>query len=207
MIFERIRRIRTEFVRLGRIIFSWAKSRRILNRVYPKFPMGVYALFILLSPFAQIGTAEAPVMAAEDIAQIELRKDNEQLKGELRAFLNRYHSQLGEEYINAVVSVENKYQMKGFAKLATAVALNESYLGKVYPKGSHNIWGLGASTPQRWINYRSWKEGATDFYRVIKRLGMRKVTYENLLKVSRPYVGTSKWQHWGNKIWRFYQKI
>ncbi|MEX0887926.1 MAG: hypothetical protein WDZ67_00930, partial [Patescibacteria group bacterium] len=94
-----------------------------------------------------------------------------------------------------------------FAKLATAVALNESYLGLVYPQGSYNIWGIGASSPDRWIDYDSWKEGATAFYQVVKRLGMSRVNQEELLQISRAYVGTANWRQWGNKIWKFYRKI
>ena len=207
MIFKRIRQIRASLAPRKRVAFSWAKSRRTLRRLYSKFLMGIYALLILLSPFAQISTAHAPVMAAEDIAQIDHQKETEELREELRLFLRYYNSSLGSDYIEAVISVENKYKMVGFSKLATAVALNESYLGKVYPKGSYNIWGLGASSPSRWIDYDSWKEGATDFYKVVKRLGMNRVTYQELLKISRAYVGTSKWRQWGDKIWRFYRRI
>ena len=207
MIFERIRKFWAKLVRLRRIVFSWTKIRKTFRNLYPKALIYVYAFFILLSPFAKISTAHAPVMAAENVAQINRQKEIEGLRKDLRLFLRRYNSSLGSDYIEALIAVESKYKIKGFSKLATAVALNESYLGKVYPKGSYNIWGLGASTPHRWIDYDSWKEGATDFYRVVKRLGMSRVTYQDLLKISRAYVGTSKWQNWGNKIWSFYRRI
>jgi hypothetical protein len=167
----------------------------------------VYAVFILFSPFAKISTAHAPILAAEDVVQIDHQKEVDRLRKDLRFFLQRYHSKLGSEYIEAIIAVENKYGMEGFSKLATAVAFNESYLAQVYPEGSYNIWGLGATSPSRWIDYDSWKEGATGFYKVIKRLGMNRVTYQELLKISRAYVGTSKWRQWGDKIWSFYRRI
>ncbi|MEX0587303.1 MAG: hypothetical protein WD940_01150 [Patescibacteria group bacterium] len=207
MIFKRIRKIRTKLVRLGRTVFSWPKIRQGLLAIYPRVLVGVYALFILFSPFAHINTADAPVMAAEDLARIERQKELAELRAELRTFLRRYRSNLGSEYIEAVIGVEERYRMPGFAKLATAVALNESYLGKVYPQGSYNIWGIGASSPDRWIDYDSWKEGATAFYQVVKRLGMSRVNQEELLQISRAYVGTANWRQWGNKIWKFYRKI
>ena len=207
MIFRDIRTFWAKMVRLGRIAFSWAEKRKTLRIIYPKALIYVYAIFILLSPFAKISTAHAPVLAAVDVAQIERQKETVQLKKELRFFLRRYNSSLGSDYIEAILAVENKYRMKGFSKLATAVAFNESYLAQVYPEGSYNIWGLGASSPSRWIDYDSWKEGATDFYKVVKRLGMDRVTYQDLLKISRAYVGTSKWRQWGDKIWRFYRRI
>ena len=207
MVFERFRKFWAKLVRLGRIVFSWAKSRKTLRRFYLSFLIGIYVIFILAAPFAMVGTAHAPVFAAVEIRQIKQQKENQKLRKQLRTFLKRYNSVLGSEYIEAMVAVESKYRLKGFSKLATAVALNESYLGKVYPAGSYNIWGLGATSRDRWIDYDSWKEGATDFYKVVKRLGMNRVNYQDLFKVSRAYVGTSKWQQWGNKIWRFYSQI
>lgn len=207
MVFRKIRKIWAKKAPRKRVAFSGAKIRQILRSLYLKVMVGAYAIFVLFSPFAQIGTAHAPVMAAEDVEQIEYQKEIESLKKELRLFLKRYNSQLGSEYIEAVIAVERKYQIEGFSKLATAVALNESYLGKVYPPGSYNIWGLGATSPHRWIDYDSWEEGATDFYKVVRRLGLKEISYQELLKVSRAYVGTSKWQQWGDKIWRFYLQI
>ena len=207
MIFKRIGKIWANLAPRKRVASSVAKNHQTMRRFYSRSLIYFYAIFILLSPFAQIGTAHAPIMAAVDVAQIEHRKEANQLRKELRFFLKRYHSKLGSDYIEAVIAVESRYKMKGFSKLATAVALNESYLGEVYPEGSYNIWGLGASTPHRWIDYDSWKEGATAFYQVVTRLGMRRVVYRDLLKVSRAYVGASKWENWGNKIWSFFRRI
>jgi hypothetical protein len=227
MIFKRIRQIRAILAPRKRVSFSWSKNqlsalipylqksgssfKRFLRRNRVKAWVYAYVLLVLWSPFIQIGTAHAPVMAAEDIqrieAQVARQKELAQLREELQLFLERYHSELGSDYIEAVIAVEEDSQLAGFSKLATAIALNESYLGKVYPKGSYNLWGLGASTPQRWIDYDSWDEGAADFYRVVRKLGMKEVTYQELLRISRTYVGTSKWQQWGDKIWRFYLQI
>ncbi len=227
MVFKGIRQFWAELAPRKRVAFSWSKNKfpelikyfkenkssfkRFLRKNRAKVLISVYTLLVLLSPFVQIGTAHAPVMAAEDVKriekQIERQKEIGQLRKDLRLFLERYHSNLGSDYVNAVVSIEENFKMKGFSKLATAVALNESYLGRVYPEGSYNIWGLGASTPQRWVDYDSWKEGAADFYRVVRKLGLKKVTYQDLLRISRAYVGTAKWHQWGDKIWRFYLQI
>lgn len=185
--------------------------KRFLHKSRTPALICTYALFVLWSPFIQVGAAHAPVLAAEDVQrmeeQIARQKEIAQLREDLRLFLERYNSELGPDYLDAVIAVEENFKMEGFSKLATAVALNESYLGKVYPKGSYNIWGLGASTPNRWIDYDSWEEGATDFYRVIRKLGLEKVTYPDLIKISRAYVGTSEWRQWGDKIWSFYLRI
>jgi len=227
MIFKKIRQFWAKLAPRKRVAFSWAKNKlselikylkknkpsfkRFLRRNRVKAWVYAYVLLMLWSPFAQIGTAHAPVMAAEDIqrieAQVARQKELAQLREELRLFLERYHSELGADYIEAVIAVEEDYQLAGFSKLATAVALNESYLGKVYPKGSYNLWGLGASTPQRWIDYDSWKEGVADFYRVVRKLGLENVTYPDLIRISRAYVGTPKWRQWGDKIWSFYLQI
>lgn len=209
MVYRKILQFWAKLAPRERVAFSW--SKRFLRQNRAKVLVYFYTLFILLSPFIQIGTVHAPVMAAEDVKriekQVEYQKEIKQLRKDLHLFLERYHSELGSDYINAVIAIEKNSEMKGFSKFATAVALNESYLGQVYPEGSYNIWGLGASTPERWIDYDSWKEGAADFYRVVRRLGLKKVTYQELLRISRAYVGTSKWRQWGDKIWRFYRQI
>lgn len=227
MRYKQIRQSWAKMVPRKRVVFSWGENKlselikdlkenkagfkRFFRRNRAKAWISGFTLLVLLAPFIQIGTAYAPVMAAEDVqwieAQIERQKEIEQLRKELNLFLERYHSTLGSDYIEAVIAVEENSQMEGFSKLATAVALNESYLGKVYPEGSYNIWGLGASTPHRWIDYNSWKEGADDLYRVITKLGLKQITYQELLEISRAYVGTPKWRQWGDKIWGFYLQI
>src|SRR3972149_3814807 len=99
MIFEKIVQFWAKMVRLRRIVFSWdnrasakllgsrsepSKNRKTLRSFYPKALIYVYAFFILLSPFAKISTAHAPVMSAENVAQINRQKAMPELRKHLR---------------------------------------------------------------------------------------------------------------------------
>lgn len=186
MRYKRIRQFWAKQVRLGRIVFSWAK----INRLYLKFLVYLYILFVLAAPFSQVKLVHAPILPPRVEAKVDDRIDK------LESFLKKYYPKSPLiPHAAKFVTAADKYGVDW--RLLVAISANESWFGKRYVRGSYNAYGWGGG----YIYFSSWENGIETITRKIHedyyKYGKRPLAMEQFGKI---YSGQPSWPDWVRKI-------